>query len=170
MRYFGAILVTLAGLGLGLRRRSGLWTRARTLAALAAALELMRAEILDRLTPLPELAGRMEQAAPEPIRPFFSALCAQMDRLGEAEPGLLWRQAAQQTLAGQLTDCELTQLCTPGEALGRFTAQEQADALQGAQRFFAQAAEAARGTAAQTGRVYLGLGGVAGAMLAIVLL
>ena len=170
MRYLGAIRVTLAGAGLGLRQRGALWARVRTLSALSTALELMRAEILDRLTPLPELAGRMQQAAPEAMRPFFRALSAQMDALGEEEPGRLWRQAAEETLARQLTDYELAQLCAPGEALGRFEAQEQGDSLQRAQRFFTQAAEEARCTAVRTGRVYLSLGTATGAMLAIVLL
>ena len=53
----GAALLTAGGLMAGFNIRSELWARARTLSAAAGSLSRMRAEITQRLTPLPDLIG-----------------------------------------------------------------------------------------------------------------
>ena len=170
MKYLGALLVIVAGAGFGLCKQAQLWLRAQTLSALTAAIELMHSEIMDRLTPIPELAKRMEQTAPQQVRGFFHRLDEQLSFLGENELPALWEQAVAASPELCLNEAERTELCTLGATLGRFGAQEQGGALVRCKRFFEKQAEAARATALETGRMYFGLGTGAGLIVAIMLL
>ena len=64
--------------------------RARLLEALCASLELLRGEVVTRLTPLPDCAALLSRTGPWECREFYASLGLAMDSLGELEFSRLW--------------------------------------------------------------------------------
>ncbi len=166
MRIAGSILIIAAFTFFGVARARDLHCRARLVAALATSVELLRGEIVSRLTPLPDAARRLAESGPRETRSFYSYLCVGLESLGEREFSEIWNACvAGLVLAEQ--DKEI--LRDLGCSLGRYDALEQDAALSRCIEALGEAAERARCEAANGGRLCAGVSISAGALLAIVL-
>jgi stage III sporulation protein AB len=171
IRLLGAVLLVTACGSMGLSRSFELRRRVENLTALVSALELMRSEIGQLLTPLPELAERLSEEAPERARPLFTALLAGLPQLGELPFSRLWGDAV--NLAGDrllLRRDERDALRTLGLSLGGSGAQEQEGAIHNCTARLSLYLASARAEAEGRCRLYTALGLSAGLLLAIVLL
>lgn len=162
----GAVLIVLACTLAGRARARELHRRARLPAALAAALELLRGEVVSRLAPLPEAAERLAASGPAETRDFFALLARRLGELGERTFSELWAACAD-TLA--LPPREADALRDLGASLGRYGAEAQDAALGRCIACMTGAADEAAQEAARGGKLSVGLGLTAGLMLAVLL-
>lgn len=166
MRIFGAGLIIIACAVLGLARARELRDRARLVRAFASSVEILRGEIVSRLSPLPEAAERLAKSGPAETRQFYVNLSRSLDLLGDTEFSQLWDKC--------LSLCPLTEeshaaLSDLGRSLGRFSAPEQDAALSRCVEALDEASRGASEEAERGGRLFAGLSVCAGALLAVVL-
>ncbi|MDO4750215.1 MAG: stage III sporulation protein AB [Eubacteriales bacterium] len=115
----GAIFIVGACGVVGLEQSYRLRARVRVLTALIDALNRLHGGIVQNLRPLPELIEILADEAPQQVRPFFSVLCGQLDKLGEKPFFVLWRAAAEESCEKlYLREKETEALIEPGRVLG----------------------------------------------------
>lgn len=166
MKLSGALILCLGFAVLGLQERLRLQRRARLVSDMAAALELLRAEIVTRLAPLPEAAERLGRYGPEGVRTFFLALALGLEEQGGSSFAELWTRGLGLL---ELTEPSRRALEELGASLGRYTAEEQASAISVCESRLRREAERAGEEARVTGRLRAGLALGGGLILAIVL-
>lgn len=166
-KLIGALLIVAAFSLAGAVVSAELRVRARRIAALCSALELMRGEVVDRLAPVPEIAERLAASGPEESREFFSRLTAEMEDLGKREFSEIWSSSAGVL---RLRQDEHEALCGLGRSLGRYGADEQDAAISRCMALLGAFAKKAEEEAASGTRLYGGLGVTIGLLLAVVLI
>ena len=166
----GAVLIIGATATIGL---GGLWrlrARVRIFGSLISALEIMKNEICDRMTPLPELIQQLSQEADPPVNRLFQRVQEQMELIGARSFYLIWKGAVEASSELELTKQEAQSLIDLGRVLGRYDTEEQRRSLTyGLSRMegYLKGAEEERKT---SGKVYAVLGFAAGAFVVILLL
>lgn len=169
LRLLGAALVAASGCALGLRCRARLQTEAEALSGVCTALALLRAELTQRCTPLPELAARLGEEGPESCRAWFSALARALETEPETRFSALWRRTLEQ--AGPPLTAEVrAELCRLGLCLGRYDAPEQAAEIDRCLAFLQPVRSRLSDAAREKGKLCTGLGLAGGLLLAVVLL
>ena len=169
LRLIGALLVAgaAARVGFGAARRLG--ERVEALRGFIAALGFITDELSCRLTPMPELLGRLRQEGAEAVRPFFAACERKMNRLGDVHFSEIWSSAL--TYARPALNVEDQQtLLVLGRLLGCYELEAQLRGLGAATRELTRALERAESDRLRLGRLYRTLGLGAGAMLVLILL
>ncbi|NCB51791.1 MAG: hypothetical protein EOM54_07925 [Clostridia bacterium] len=166
-RIIGAVLIVAAFSLAGAVMSAELKARARRLAALCSALELMRGEVVDRLAPVPEIAERLASSGPEGSREFFRCLSSEMEGIGERAFSEIWSYCAG-TMRLRPDDHEA--LCGLGRCLGRYGADEQDAAISRCMALLGASAKKAEDEAASGVRLYGGLGVTVGLLIAVVLI
>ncbi|MGI5935463.1 MAG: stage III sporulation protein AB [Oscillospiraceae bacterium] len=169
-KLIGAMLLVMAGAGMGLVKAGHLHFRVQSLSSILSSLEIMRGEICTRLTPLPEIFSLLAAEAPSPADKFFSAMKTGMSGLGQRSLGEIWGQALKDTPALALKPEEERALHLLGMSLGRFDVSEQKQAIDRCMESMGRFLEKAREDAQTQGRLYTGLGLAFGMMLAVILL
>lgn len=142
--------------------------RTQALTGLIEGLELMRAELLAALTPMPELLGILGMRCREPAAELFR-LTAQ---------GLFGEKSFREAWEGALADCE--QLCllqeerrtlsALGNILGKYEAEVQADAIERTKQKLELFRSLEEKDRMQKNRVSTAIGAGAGVTLAVLLL
>lgn len=161
----GALIVAafaLAALGSVARAKR----RARLLEALCASLELLRGEVVTRLTPLPDCAALLSRTGPAECREFYASLGLAMDSLGELEFSRLWEACVSALELGEEAQSALADL---GRSLGRYAAAEQGAAIDRCLARLGPLAARERAALRDSARLKLGLGLSAGLLLAVIL-
>ncbi|MGX8698479.1 MAG: stage III sporulation protein AB [bacterium] len=128
LRFLGAGLLMAGALGYGAMELMALRRRVRLLGAWAAALELMRGELVTRLPPMAALLEDMARETREPLRGFFRRTRRGMEKLGELRFSEIWESALTESKL-PLTEEETASLRELGASLGRFDLQLQQGAL-----------------------------------------
>ena len=170
LKIIGAVLVTVATTSVGLMSAGYLKNRARTLSTLVFGLEIMRAEICTRLTPIPELLELLARQTGEPANIFFADCLIKLRAMRGRPFSEVWKAALKGSGALVLNDAELEILTELGSALGRYDVERQGEAISGAKkRLEAQLAkaESERDKESRT-RTFLGI--AAGIAIAIILI
>lgn len=170
LKLAGALLLMAGASCLGFGAAGQLKARVSCLMALCAALEQMERELTFRLTPMPELMGKLAKTAQAPADLFFARCREEMGRLGERSFGQLWRAALEEETELILEPTERQILASLGDVLGRYDAEGQRLALRTAGTELGECLRRAREERDRLGRVYATLGLGAGAMLVIILL
>lgn len=170
IKIIGAVLITASAAAVGLGSVYRLRQRVRSLGALASAIDTIKSEVCDRLTPMPELFELMAAEAAYPANLLFRNASGKLSELGEKTFPVLWLEAIRATPELLLTDGEEQVLKDLGVTMGRYQAEEQKSGFLYAQRrleVFLQAAEAVRDT---NSRMQAALGVAAGLFAVIVLI
>ena len=170
IRILGAVLVIGATGTIGLTSMWRMGMRVRILTALIAALETMKGEICDRLTPMPELIVRLSDECDSVLYPFFGRMKAEMGKLGASSFYFIWKRAIEHSPELELSDREKMALIDLGRTLGRYDVEEQRSAIGHTMRRmegFLKKAEDERRTG---GKVHAVLGLIAGIFVVIMLL
>lgn len=170
LRTIGVVLVVLGPSVMGISKALSLKAHARFLSDFVAALELMRAEICTRLTPIPELTEYLAKSAPHGCRAFFAGLEKRMGLLGEMSFSQLWEREADTLTEPQLSGEERSAVRALGMSLGRYDVREQQAAIDMSIARLSLLAEEARKQSGIQGRLWTGLGVTGGLMLAIIMI
>ena len=125
----GAAFIICGRLGFGAAEIAGLNRRVRLLSGLISALELMRGELINRLTPMSDILELIKRETSGPVRDFFSSVLLGMENLGEKSFSEIWSRAVRSS-GLDLTEPEERALRELGASLGRYDVQLQAAALQ----------------------------------------
>ncbi len=166
----GAIILTGGAAAWGISGVIRLKNRVQALASLITALELMRNEISERLTPMPELLDMLKEQAPFPVGLFFEKVRNGMVDLGKYSFAAIWRRMAENTPELLLNEEETNTLAELGLSLGRYDARVQSNALSYTikrMELFLQKAEIQR---ERDGKTQAFLGVAAGIFAVIILL
>jgi len=166
----GAILIIGATALIGLSSMWRMAARVRTLTGLISALETMKSEICDRLTPLPELIEQQSRESDPPIDRFFHRVSAELATIGMRSFYLIWKTAIERTTELELTEEERQTLIDLGRSLGRYDTEQQRDAFTYAQRRLETHLRRAEEDRAKGGRVHAVLGLSVGVFVVIILL
>ncbi len=168
LRLAGALLLLGGGLTLGLGAGRELARRAEALEVWRAALGLLMGELEFRLPPMPELLELLAQRASSPAAEVFAAAREGLRRLGEKPFSAIWEEALAQC-PGALTAEDMEPLVRLGPVLGRYSAEAQRAAAEGARQSLAARAVQVREDMRQKGRAYAAVGLSAGALAVILL-
>ena len=169
VKLLGAALVAAGAVSIGYAAVERLRARTAALRALADALELMERELCFRLTPMPELLSDLAGRTLPPADRFFRQCAEGLDELPKHTLGELWQAAAAESLPA-LHRNDLTVLLPLGAILGRYSGEEQRQAIAQTTDELRRAHLAAEGEQRQRGKVYSALSAAAGALLVILLL
>jgi len=104
--------------------------RVRSLSAIISALEIMKSEVCDRLTPMPEIFELMSSEATQPAERLFLNAQEKMSLLGSRSFSSIWQQSVKDTTELLLTQPEETVLCELGMSLGKYDVFEQKRAFE----------------------------------------
>jgi stage III sporulation protein AB len=169
IRLIGAVLITAGTAAWGLLGVFRLRGRVRSLQAVASALGVMKSEICDRLTPMPELMRSMADEATYPASQLFKNASEKMASIGAKPFSALWSQAVRNTpemlLKPRRNWCHGTRARLAGTNVA-----EQAHALQYAQRRMEEHIRRAETERDSNSKVHAFLGVAAGLFAIIILL
>jgi len=142
--------------------------RVDTLHALITALETMKSEICDRMTPLPELIDDLAAETSSYAGRFFQYLKEGMGELGIRQFSFLWKDALDRALYPELDEAERKALSDLGRSLGRYDIEEQRQAISYTQKrleAYVKSAEEAKRT---QGKMHAVLGLTSGLFMVLV--
>lgn len=166
----GAVLIIGATATVGLSSVWRMRTRVRALTGLIAAVDTMKSEICDRLTPLPELVEQLTREAASPVDRLFHRTVQEMSELGIQSFYFLWKNAVEASRELELTEPERQTLIDLGRSLGRYDTEEQRGAFTYALRRLEGYLRKAEEERTKQSRVHAVLGIVAGVFVVIVLM
>lgn len=165
MRLVGAFLLTAAFALAGAAGARRLARREKMLGELAFSLGLLRFELGRFRAPMPELAGRLAVLAPGAGGALFSRLSEFLGDLPEESFDALWARAL-----GDMKGPERDALLSMGRVLGRYGAGEQMSAAETCEARLRALEKEAKEAYRRSGRLSVGLGLSAGAMVSVMLL
>ena len=170
IRFIGAVLITLGTVAWGLLGVFRLRGRVKSLRAVTSALGIMKSEICDRLTPMPELLRNMADEATYPASQLFKNASERMTSIGMKPFSAIWSQAVKNTPELLLKPPEELVLTELGVRLGRYDITEQASAIQYTQRRMEEHIRKAEAERDNNSKVHAFLGIAAGLFAIIILL
>jgi stage III sporulation protein AB len=154
---------------IGLGFAAGLKTRVKSLSGLVSALSIMKSEICDLLTPMPELMELLAEQSALPVKSLFINCLNCMKEGRTTSFSRAWDYAIRETTSLQISPDEMLALSELGMSLGRYDIDEQRTALsrtiQKLEIFLQQAEDEKRGK----GKVCAAMGVSAGLMIAIIM-
>lgn len=168
IKILGAILLVGAASVIGFGMKSRLELRVRSVRTMLNMLGIMRAEIGQALTPLPELLEKLAKIAPAPADAFFESCAEEMKIKPDVPFGIIWRRSLSRADYLGLCDEEREELSELGNVLGRYRSDEQVLAISHAMRALERISEAAESDRARLGKVYARLSIVCAAAVVII--
>ncbi len=169
MRLIGAFLIALACAAAGMIKARSLSELDRTYTALISALGLMKSEISSRSAPLDEVMHAASGPLSGAAGSFMKKVSADFSRLGEETFRSIWSNAAELCLR-ELPPRAMAGIKALGGSLGRYDSAQQCAALDRCMAELSAERSALRETLCENKRMYVGLGGAVGLILAIVLI
>ena len=139
------------------------------LAELCRGLELIRAELGTRLTPMPELLGLLEEQCAGEAGGFFRAVGTALPLLEERDFSSLWSLAAEEALRC-LSQRELDIVKKVGTVLGKYELSEQLNVIGSCLRELKAMEERLRVAYPQSRKLFFGISAAAGGFIIILLL
>lgn len=170
LRIIGCIIVIACTTTFGMSCASRLGIRVKVLSGLISALEVMRSEICDRLTPIPELMGTLGRETEPPLRSLFLSCTDQMQNLGAKSFYFMWKHAVTKSESLELNDREQKTLIELGHVLGRYDTVEQSKAISYCIKRFDQYLKQAEEDKKSQSKIHAVLGVAAGFFAVIVLI
>jgi stage III sporulation protein AB len=170
IRLIGAVLITAGTAAWGLLGVFRLRSRVKSLNAIVSALGVMKSEICDRLTPMPELLKLLGNEATYPASQLFKNAADKIPSLGSKPFSSIWGQAVLETPELLLTTQEELVLKELGMSLGRYDTGEQKNAIQYAERRMDEYTRKAETERERNSKVHAFLGVAAGLFAVVILL
>jgi len=168
IKIIGAVLIVGAATMFGLSAAFGLHTRARTLNAFSRALRIMYSEISERLTPLNELMQRLVVLSDDPLNSFFKQCAEEISAKPDIPFSIIWKKLILRSEYLKLNSREKEILSALGAVLGRYSADEQAKAIEHTARCVETMAIDAERERVRLGGLYAKLGAICGIAFVIV--
>ncbi len=168
IKAIGAILLAGGAALIGISASSELTARVRTLAMFCRALEIMRSEIAEMLSPLESILQKLAREMPEPFCGFFSECAEEMKRRGDIPFGIIWKKQLSHNAALTLGAREKEELVSLGNVLGRYSADEQRISIERTLRTLESILTVADSDRKRLGGLYAKLGIICGISVVIV--
>lgn len=168
IKLIGSALVILGTAAWGFSGVHRLRQRASNLSALTSSLELMKSEISDRLTPMPELLNMLSITYRGAVSLFYGRVSHALSE-GETALQKAWRDSLDLTPELLLEEDERSALLELGLSLGKYNAGEQSSAIEYTRRRLSSFAEKAQTRRDSECKMHAFLG-VAAGIFAVLLL
>ncbi len=170
IRIIGAILLVGGAAVIGFGASWELSVRARVLGSFLSALDLMRSEIGNRLTPICELLNKLSGESPPPLNAFFKECEEEKLKKTDVPFSIIWRKTLMHADYLKLKLSEKEVLCELGSVLGRYDAEKQISAIAHFGRRIESLYECAENDRKSLGKLYAKLGLICGVSVVIVLI
>lgn len=141
----------------------------QALGSFMTALQVIKAEVVFRALPVPDILDTLRRECRGPAAPFFGRVLEDME--AGREDGQFWpcAQPWLETLTRQgLSAQDVRHISSALYALGRYDGAAQAEAIDGALRALEGELAAANSELGQKGRIYRAMGVTVGIMLALI--
>lgn len=169
MNLLGAILLISGGLAAGIMKACALADADRTYSAMMHALGFIKSEISSRKAPLDDILLRLKTNCPRQISLFVSRLSDGLLKLDEQTFCTVWTSSTEECLQS-LSHQSVAAVAALGSSLGRYDADMQCAALERCMAELLTERDEMRTRLSANKRMYIGLGGAGGLILAIVLI
>ena len=169
MNMIGAMLIMLSCTAAGIIKARSLSELDKTYGALIAALTLMKSEITTLSAPLDAVLGRIADSAEGDTGRFARQVKRDFEKLGEDSFCSIWSSAAHDNLQG-VSKRALSAVKELGASLGRYDSVMQCAAIDRCVNEITLEQQALRTTLGANKRMYIGIGGAMGLIIAIVLI
>lgn len=168
IKTIGAMLLIGSASFIGIKAASGFSLRVNVLNGFLQALDIMRAEIGENLTPIPDLMEMLSKKLQGPVSEFFSGCADEMSKRREAPFRFIWSKNLMKAEYLRLKPSEVEVLSELGNVLGRYSALAQEKVISHSSRALSAFLERAREEKARLGKLYAKLGVICGISIVIV--
>ncbi|MCI6184952.1 MAG: stage III sporulation protein AB [Clostridiales bacterium] len=169
MNLIGAMLVMLGCTAAGIIKAHSLSQLDKTYSTLISALMLMKSEISSRAAALDDVLSIVFGAVTGDAARFIEAVIGDFSKLGDETFCTIWSSAAESCLQC-VSQRSLSALKALGGSLGRYDSSMQCEAIDRCISELSAEQKSLRETLGANKRMYVGIGGAAGLITAIVLI
>ncbi len=168
IKTIGAFLILCGCAFAGIYLSSTLTVRARVLNSFLQSLDIMKAEICGKLTPLEDVMEYLSKVSQTPLCMFYEKCFDEMKKRKDIPFRIIWKRELQRSDALRLKKYESEKIAELGNVLGRYGADEQGVAISHMSRCVESMILSAEKELSQFGKLYLKLGVICGISLVIV--
>lgn len=169
MRVFGAAILILALTSIGISKAIEFRRCLTVMQDLILMLDSAKSELCTSRTPMNRIIERIEKNSRGEVKRFAGRLLLSMDRLGEAEFSSLWNETVTEAFASLPSDC-ISELTNLGTSLGRYNVDMQIEAIDRCTQVLTKNIDELRPQNGKMQKMYIGLYGGAGLIVAIMLI
>ena len=169
MTYIGALILIISALFVGVSRAKEEKHKVKTLRELCSALDIFKNEICANKTPIGKVAAMESLKAFSNLRPFFTELEYQFESLGEKRFTDIWSESVLKTLK-QIPEKSKNELIALGNSLGRYDSDLQRAVIERCIQVLKSECEELERGLSDNEKMYIGLYGGAGLILALALI
>lgn len=169
MRYVGAIAVCLAALFVGFSRAKEERIKTSLLRELYSLLEILKSEISGNKTTMIKLFSMQRLNSFKFICPFIELINSEISLIGDRRFCDIWCGCVNEKLS-TLPEKSMSALLALGNCLGRYDAEIQKSSIERCMDIVRAEYEAAESSLKNNEKMYIGLGGGAGAIIALMLI
>ena len=170
MKIVGAILIITACTLVGIGQARKLYFRQSCLESVLDSLRFMDAELKNGAVPIPEIFRGLNSIPNSKLNSLYSELNQKMTGLGDESLAEIWESSIQNNRDISLSQRQRQELCRVGTYLGRYSENEQSDAITTCIAHLENELNRTSEKAREGGKLYTSLGLTFGLMLATVLL
>ena len=169
MRYFGAITITLAALFIGISKAREERMKTQLLRELCSLLEIMKNEICTNKTPINRVFSMQNLNSFRYVKPFAESIKTEINTIGDRRFCDIWCDCVNEKLS-TLPEKSMSALLALGNCLGRYDAEMQKKSIERCMADIQAEHESAESSLKNNEKMYIGLGGGAGAIIALMLI
>jgi stage III sporulation protein AB len=169
MNLIGAMLIMLGCAAAGIMKAHGLGELDKTYSSLISALMLMKSEISSRASALDDVMNVARSSAAGDTARFIGTVIENFSILGEKSFCTIWSSAAESCLQS-ISQRSLSAVKVLGGSLGKYESAMQCAAIGRCIDELSAEQKSLRETLGTNKRMYIGIGGAAGLIIAIVLI
>jgi stage III sporulation protein AB len=170
MKIIGALFLVAACTLFGVGQARKLYFRQSCLEGVLDSLRFMEAELKNGAVPIPDIFDILQKLRDTRLKSFFSGLNEKMNSFGEESLADIWGDAALHDQSISLSDRQRQELGRVGNYLGRYSENEQSEAIDACILHLETELTRTAVKAREGAKLYTGLGLTAGLMLAAVLI
>ncbi len=170
MKIIGALFLVAACTLFGVGQARKLYFRQSCLEGVLDSLRFMEAELKNGAVPIPDIFEVLQKLPDTKLKSFFAELNGKMNSFGEESLANIWSDAALNDQSISLSDRQRQELCRVGNYLGRYSENEQSEAIDACILHLEDELKRTSVKAREGAKLYTGLGLTAGLMLAAVLI
>lgn len=169
MTYIGALILVISAFFVGVSKAKEEKCKVETLRELCSALDIFKNEICSNKTPIGKVISLDSLKMLPNLSPFFSELECQFGCLGDKRFSDIWSESVLKTLK-QIPEKSKNELIALGNSLGRYDSDLQRDAIERCMHILQSECEELERGLSNNEKMYIGLFGGAGLILALVLI
>lgn len=170
MKIIGVVLLVCACTIFGIGQARKLYFRQSCLAGVLDALRFIDAELKNGSVPIPEIFSELCKLPDTKLHTYYVNLDEKMQAFGEETLSEIWSSCAMNDQSISLSERQRQELCRIGNYLGRYSENEQSEAINTCISHLEGDLERSSEKARQGAKLYTGLGLTFGLMLAAVLI